>query len=312
MDKIGSDITKAGNIIKNGGLVIFPTETVYGLGANALDENAVKNIFLVKERPTYDPLIVHIDSIDKISMVVSDFPEVAQKLAAKFWPGPLTMILPKNDNIPYLVTSNLETVGIRIPNHPVALEFLKQSGLPIAGPSANKFGYISPTQSSHLEPLKDGVDYILEGGECTVGLESTIISLVDSPTILRKGKITKSQIEEIIGEVTERVNSSSKPDAPGMLEKHYAPTTKLEIYSPLKSYTGKIAFLAFADNTPNIQFSKVLNLSSSGSYIEAAEKLYRYLRELDSNGYDLILTSYIKEINIGQAINDKLKRASAE
>ncbi len=312
MNKIGHDVIKAGEIVKKGGLVIFPTETVYGLGANALDAKAVNNIFLVKERPTYDPLIVHIDSLDKIDLVVSHFPENAKKLAEKFWPGPLTMILPKHKNIPYLVTSNLETVGVRIPNHPVAKEFLKSAGCPVAGPSANKFGYISPTMSSHLEVLHDGVDYILEGGECSVGIESTIISLDGEPTILRKGKISVKDIESVIGKVEERVNSSSRPEAPGMLERHYAPKSRLEIYNKDLKYTGKIAFLAFASNRPNVDFDRVLNLSVEGDYDIAAERLYSGLRELDSQDYDLILTSFLPEEELGIAINDKLKRASAK
>lgn len=311
MDKCGLDVKRAGKIINDGGLVIFPTETVYGLGANALDENAVNNIFLVKERPTYDPLIVHIDSIDKIESVVSDFPLNAQKLAAKFWPGPLTLILPKNVNIPYLVTSNLESVGVRIPNHPLALKFLKEANCPVAGPSANKFGYISPTKSSHLDDLLDGVDYLLDGGDCEVGIESTIISLVGQPTILRQGRIGLEEIEAVIGPVLTNVNSSSKPAAPGMLEKHYAPKTNFEIYSSEKTYSGNIAFISFGKNRPNLDFTKTVNLSESMNYLEAGEKLYKTLRELDNEGYDLILTSYLPNESIGIAINDKLKRASA-
>lgn len=311
MSKIGADIEKAGKIIQDGGLVIFPTETVYGLGANALDENAVRNIFLAKERPTYDPLIVHIDSVEKIDQVVSLFPQVAEKLAKKFWPGPLTMILPRNPEIPNIVTSNLDSVGVRIPEHPVALEFLKKADRPVAGPSANKFGYISPTKSSHLKDLIDSVDYIIEGGNCNVGIESTIISLLDKPTILRKGKITKEEIEAVIGEVSINVNSSSNPVAPGMLEKHYAPSTKLEIFSKGKEYKGRLAFIAFGENIPELNFEKVVNLSISSDYMEAAENLYSALRELDNGEVDLILTSYLPEIGVGRAINDKLKRASA-
>lgn len=311
MDKCGVNTKRAGKIIKNGGLVIFPTETVYGLGANALNEDAVKNIFLVKERPTYDPLIVHIDSLDKIYSVVSDFPEKAQKLAEKFWPGPLTMILPKNSNIPYLVTSNLESVGVRIPNHTLALKFLKEANCPVAGPSANKFGYISPTKSSHLDDLIEGVDYLIDGGDCEVGIESTIISLIDEPTILRKGRIGIDEISQVIGSVKVNVNSSSKPEAPGMLEKHYAPKTKLEIYSSEKTYNGKIAFIAFGNNIPKLNFSKVLNLSEDMDYYKAAERLYSSLRTLDNLGFDLILTSYLPEEGIAVAINDKLKRATA-
>lgn len=312
MIKIGKDTKKAGEIVRNGGLVIFPTETVYGLGANALDSNAVKNIFLAKERPTYDPLIVHIHSIDMMDMVVSDFPVNAKKLAEKFWPGPLTLILPKRESIPYLVTSNLDSVGVRIPSHPTTLDFLKCAQVPVAGPSANKFGYISPTKSSHLNDLESDVDYIIEGGECEIGLESTIVSLVGEPTILRKGKITREEIENVIGKVEVKINSSSRPEAPGMLEKHYAPKSDLEIFNPDKNYIGKIAFLSFGKNLPDIDCSHVLNLSEEEDLTEAAENLYSFLRELDSGEFDIILTKYLPDVGVGQAINDKLKRATAK
>jgi len=311
MEKCGKDIIKAANIINDGGLVIFPTETVYGLGANALDKNAVQKIFDVKERPTFDPLIVHIDSIDRIFSVVSSFPDIAVKLANNFWPGPLTMILPKNPNIPDLVTSGLDSVGVRIPEHPDTLEFLKKANKPVAGPSANKFGYISPTKTSHLHDLIEGVDYIIDGGDCSIGIESTIISLVNKPTILRKGKITQEEIENIIGKINVNINSSSRPEAPGMLEKHYAPKTKLEIFDSKKVYCGKTAFIAFGNNTPNVKFDKIVNLSIDGDYYEAAENLYTVLRDLDSECYDIILTSLLPDLIIGDAINDKLKRASA-
>lgn len=310
MDKIGKDIHFSGKIIKEGGLVVFPTETVYGLGANALDREAVKKIFSAKERPSYDPLIVHIDHLDKISKVVSSFPDSAKKLAKKFWPGPLTMILPKHNNIPYEVTSNLETVGVRIPSHPVALEFLKEAGVPVAGPSANKFGYISPTESDHLSPLFNSVNYILEGGTCKIGLESTIISLIDKPTILRKGFLTPKEIEDVIGPVDVRVNSTSRPEAPGMLDRHYAPKTALKIFNEQENYPKKSVYISFGNKIPEYSFEKIVNLSSTGSSIEAAEKLYRVLRELDSSNYDIILTNYLPEGGINDAINDKLKRAS--
>lgn len=311
MEKYGYDVKRAGKLINDGGLVIFPTETVYGLGANALDENSVKKIFEVKERPTYDPLIVHISSLEQIYSVVSSFPDDAKKLAKKFWPGPLTMILPKSPKIPYLVTSNLESVGVRIPNHPLALKFLEEANCPVAGPSANKFGYISPTKSSHLDDLIDGVDYLLDGGDCEVGIESTIISLIGEPTVLRKGRISIEELEAVIGNVKMNVNSSSRPEAPGMLEKHYAPKTKLEIFDSEKSYDGNIAFIAFGDNLPKINIKKIINLSEKMDFSEAGENLYSTLRMLDSGEFDLILTSYIPNKGIGRAINDKLKRASA-
>ncbi|OQY40769.1 MAG: threonylcarbamoyl-AMP synthase [Spirochaetaceae bacterium 4572_7] len=310
MNKQDDIIEEAGKIIQNGGLVIFPTETVYGLGANALNATAVGKIFLAKERPTYDPLIVHIDSISKINMVTSNFSSIAKKLADKFWPGPLTLILPKSSSIPYIVTSNLESVGVRIPNHPIALKFLQKANVPIAGPSANKFGYISPTKNSHLKPLENVVDLILDGGECSVGIESTIVSLLAEPKILRMGKITREEIEDVIGPVDFQVNSSSNPEAPGMLERHYAPKTRLEIYDPKQNYNQKVAWLGFNKNAPNIEIKKELDLSPNGDLIEAAENLYSFLRELDSSEFDIILIKYLPNNGVGMAINDKIKRAS--
>lgn len=310
MDKRGSDLDYSAEVINRGGLVIFPTETVYGLGANALNRDAVLKIFSAKERPSYDPLIVHIHDFSMINKVVSDIPSSAVKLANKFWPGPLTLILPKNSSIPGEVTSNLESVGVRIPSHPVARDFLKKAGVPVAGPSANKFGYISPTKSSHLEPLLDCVDYILEGGSCEIGLESTIVSLIDEPTVLRKGYITPEEIEDVIGPVKVRLNSTSRPEAPGMLDRHYAPKTPLYIYSSKNSYPENSVFLAYGDNTPSNKFTKVEYLSKPGDPIEAAEKLYGVLRDLDNRGYDSIVTSFLPKGGICDAINDKLTRAS--
>lgn len=310
MEKSGNDLNYSAKIINEGGLVIFPTETVYGLGANALNRDAVVKIFKAKERPSYDPLIVHIHDFSMINKVVSDIPESAYKLAEKFWPGPLTLILPKHKDIPGEVTSNLDSVGVRIPSHPVAREFLKKAGVPVAGPSANKFGYISPTKSSHLESLLDSVDYILEGGDCEIGLESTIVSLVGKATILRKGYITPEQIQNVIGDVDVRLNSTSRPEAPGMLDRHYAPKTPLYIYNKDQKYSGKTVFVAFGDNIPDSNFSNIVYLSKNGDSREAGERLYRLLRELDNSQYDTIITSYLPAGGINDAINDKLKRAS--
>lgn len=310
MEKRGSDLNYSATVIREGGLVIFPTETVYGLGANALDREAVLKIFKAKERPSYDPLIVHIHDFSMINQVVSKIPESAKKLAEKFWPGPLTLILPKNSDIPGEVTSNLDSVGVRIPSHKLARDFLKKAGVPVAGPSANKFGYISPTKSSHLNSLLDSVDYILEGGDCTIGLESTIVSLIGKPTILRKGFITPEEIEEVIGEVDVRVNSTSRPEAPGMLDRHYAPKTPLYIFDNSQTYKEKSVYIAFGNNIPNYNFSRIVYLSEKGDSKEAGEKLYRVLRELDNSDFDSIVTSYLPTGGINDAINDKLKRAS--
>nr|WP_310590383.1 L-threonylcarbamoyladenylate synthase [Dyadobacter sp. NIV53] len=222
---IDNDVQLAKQFLLKGQLVAIPTETVYGLAGNALDEKSVLSIFEVKNRPSFDPLIIHTDSLDKLKNYVTDLPASARNLAIAFWPGPLTLLLPKKSIIPDLVTSGLDHVAVRIPNHPLTLELLRQLEFPLAAPSANPFGYISPTKSEHVNAqLGEKIPYILDGGECGVGIESTIVGFVnDIPTVYRLGGLAIDEIENIVGKVNVLPHSSSNPQAPGMLKSHYAP-----------------------------------------------------------------------------------------
>jgi len=222
-------IYKASEIIKRGGLVAFPTETVYGLGADAFNPIAVARVFEVKRRPYFDPLIVHIGDQSEINKLFKAIPYNVKRLIECFWPGPLTIVLFKKDNVPDIVTSGLQTVAVRMPRHEMALKLIKLSGTPIVGPSANSFGYLSPTTAEHVrEQLGDQIDFILNGGPCEVGVESTIISFVEEkPKLLRPGGIPLEEIESILGKVEIDVNNHKNPSAPGMLPKHYAPRTPI-------------------------------------------------------------------------------------
>lgn len=223
-------IARAAEVIKAGGLVAFPTETVYGLGANALDERAVARIFAAKERPADDPIIVHIASLESLYQVVADAPPLALKLAELFWPGPLTLVLPKNQSVPDLVTAGLPTVGVRMPAHPVALALIKVSGCPIAAPSANLFGRPSPTHPSHvLEDLGGRIEVLLDAGSTFIGVESTVLDITGSvPTILRPGGLSREELEKVLGKVELKTGPVAGPKpSPGLMEKHYAPKAPL-------------------------------------------------------------------------------------
>jgi L-threonylcarbamoyladenylate synthase len=305
-------VSAAASFLKMDDVVGIPTETVYGLAANALRAEAVLKIFEIKNRPHFDPLIVHIGNIGLIPQLTSHFPEKAKILARAFWPGPLTIILKKNPIIPDVVTSGLDTVGIRMPDHPLTLELLQMIDFPLAAPSANPFGYISPTTAEHvMEQLGEKIPMVLDGGECRVGLESTIIDLSgESPVILRLGGISVEEIEAHIGAVDVRTISTSNPSAPGMLISHYAPRKPFylgNIEELLVKYAGqKMGILSYQKSYghhPN----KVL--SPSSTLREAAKNLFAYMRELDALDVDLILGEMVPDEGIGRAINDKLRRA---
>ena len=326
MVKIGLDIENAHYFLKNGEVVGIPTETVYGLAGNALNEDAILEIFKVKNRPFFDPLIVHTNSIERVKDYVSEFSVKAQQLAKAFWPGPLTLLLPKKPIIPDLITSGLERVAIRIPNHPLTLSLLESLDFPLAAPSANPFGYISPTSAAHVAAqLGSKIPYILDGGECQVGIESTIIGFENDEIIVyRLGGISVDEIEKIVGKVVVMNHSTSNPTAPGMVKSHYAPRKKLIIvkYSPqsavhspqsnVHSQTSKIGFLAFQNLSNQFRVENQLVLSPSGSFEEAAKNLFAYLRLLDGMDIDVIFAELLPEIGLGRAINDRLKRAAAK
>jgi L-threonylcarbamoyladenylate synthase len=308
-----AQIAQAADCLRRGGLAAFPTETVYGLGANAFDEKAVRRIFEVKRRPSFDPLIVHVGTMEQARRLVREFPPEAEKLAAAFWPGPLTIVLPKENSVPDAVTSGLPTVAIRMPAHPAALELLRRADVPVAAPSANLFGSVSPTCAEHVrEQLGESVDFILDGGRCRVGVESTILSLaVNPPLLLRYGGISVEQIEAVIGPVRPVGFTEHTPQAPGRLEHHYAPRTPLVLRRDIPKPDGKkrIGLLTLLP-TAQEGFAAVEVLSPTGNLQEAARRLYAAMRRLDRCGLDEIVAVAVPNQGIGRTINDRLCRAS--
>jgi L-threonylcarbamoyladenylate synthase len=318
MAEIGKDIVKAKSLLEQGELVAIPTETVYGLAGNALDSNAVVKIFKVKDRPQFDPLIVHVANLQQAKELVESFPEKAEKLATRFWPGPLTFLLKKKNLIPDLVTSGMDTVGIRCPDHDLTRSLLQTLRFPLAAPSANPFGYVSPTRPEHVnDQLGNKIQYILDGGECRIGIESTIIGFEnDSPTVFRLGGLTLEDIETVIGKVDIQLNSSSNPKAPGQLRSHYSPRKKVAwgLLSELISQNpiSKIGILAFREKAGEINPANQIVLSATGNLEEAAQRLFASLRELDKKEIEVILAEAVPDIGLGKAINDRLRRAAAE
>lgn len=312
MAAIGKDIFKAVQLLGEGKLVAIPTETVYGLAANALDTTAVAGIFRAKNRPTFDPLIIHTYSLEKAKEYIVKIPPELEKLAETYWPGPLTLLLPKKSMIPDLVTSGLFNVAVRIPNHPLTLELLKALNFPLAAPSANPFGYISPTKPDHVnKQLGNEVDYILDGGNCKVGIESTIVGMENGKIcVYRLGGLSIEEIEKVAGKVELKINSSGDPAAPGQLKSHYAPVKKLVIGNVdelLKQYDNPCV-LSFGEKTYDVY---TFNLSEKADLTEAAANLFEGLRALDECKAEVILTDYLPSIGLGIAINDRLTRAAA-
>jgi L-threonylcarbamoyladenylate synthase len=317
MTQISSDISKAIELLNKEDVVAIPTETVYGLAGNIYSEKAIRKIFEVKQRPLFNPLIVHIPSIDHLEKIVREFPVKAQKLAEAFWPGSLTLILPKRLNIPEIVTGGKDTVGVRIPNHPVTLSLLKQLSFPLAAPSANPFNRISPTSSDHVKAyFENTLPMVLEGGECKNGIESTIIGFENNEAILyRLGAISIEDIEKIIGKIQIRNTSETTPNAPGMLAKHYAPRTKMYLLDDLDKFiennkSKKIGILKFKENLNTASVEHIEILSKSGDLKEAASKLYSTLHKLDSLNLDLIVAERFPDVGLGKSINDRLERAT--
>ncbi|QGQ24034.1 threonylcarbamoyl-AMP synthase [Gimesia benthica] len=320
--RITQDVSAAAELIRNGELVAFATETVYGLGANALDPNAVARIFEVKQRPHFDPLIVHVAEIDSLAEFTTGLSPQAQRLAERFWPGPLTLVLPKQSVIPDLVTSGLDSVAIRIPAHPVARELLNAAGLPIAAPSANKFGCLSPTQAQHVaEQLGDEIPMILEGGPCQVGVESTVIQCnEDSIVLLRPGGISLEDIEACAGIVRlariEDYAETKSQVSPGMLPRHYAPGTRLHLIDQLDQIPDieTIGVLSLYPLSETIlagrEFAAQEILSPTGDLKMAAANLFTALRNLDQSGVECIVALRLPERGLGRTINNRLERAA--
>ncbi len=313
---ITTDLNLVKKALIEGELVAIPTETVYGLAANAFKATCVDKIFELKQRPANNPLIVHIPSLEFLSQVACEIPEIAKRLATAFWPGPLTLVLKKQVVIPDRVTAGRDTVGIRIPKHPLALKLLQQLDFPLAAPSANPFSAISPTTAVHVHnAFQDKLKFILDGGPCERGLESTIIGFENDQAVLyRHGAISLEAIEEVVGKIPVKNNNEENPEAPGMLSKHYAPKTPIllskEIAKEVKNHSSKkLGLLLFKDSQGLDKLHQVKVLSLKGDLKEAAKKLYTSLHQLDQLDLDLILTEYFPENDLGRTINDRLKRA---
>jgi len=316
MSIISKDIQKAIGLLTNEQLVAIPTETVYGLAGNIFSEKAIKNIFSTKKRPFFNPLIVHVSSVEVLKSLVTHIPEKARLLADAFWPGPMTLVLQKNNTIPDMITAGKDTVAVRIPNHPVTLELLKQLPFPLAAPSANPFGSISPTKTTHVEQyFRNDIQQILDGGSCSNGIESTIIGFKnEDPVIYRLGAIALEEIETIVGEISVKNKEEESPNAPGMLARHYAPLTQTflvdDISSVVKKYSGKkIGVLVFKESLNDPSLTEI-TLSKPGSMQEAASKLYDSLHELDGKNLEVIIAERLPDVGLGKSINDRLQRAT--
>lgn len=298
-----------------GELVAIPTETVYGLAGNALLPAAVTKIFQVKNRPSFDPLILHVPDLESIYSLAEAIPDKALQLANKFWPGPLTLLLKKRKVIPDLVTSGMDTVGIRCPAHPLTHELLKTLPFPLAAPSANPFGYVSPTTARHVDDqLGDSIAYILDGGPCTVGIESTIVGFEEdnTPVIHRLGGLSLEEIEQLTGKAKVATHSTSNPKAPGQLRSHYAPRKRVimgNLNDLVKQYRHVAAgILSFrSDYASPYQYI----LSPTGKLEEAAQNLFAALRAFDRMPVDIVLAEFVPDTGLGKAINDRLRRAAA-
>lgn len=304
-------IAAAAEALGAGRLVAFPTETVYGLGADATNGRAVAAIYEAKGRPAFNPLIVHV--VDTTAAArLGVLGEMARKLAAVFWPGPLTMVVPRSPGCPVseLVTAGLETVALRVPGHPVALALLGASGLPIAAPSANRSGHVSPTTAAHVEAdLAGRVALILDGGACPVGIESTVVDMTgEAPVLLRAGGVTRAAIERVLGiAIRQATSDPAQPSSPGQLASHYAPRAAVRL-DAVSAGPGE-ALLAFGPAPPSHE-GPAINLSPSGDLAEAAANLFAALRVLDATGTATIAVTSIPDIGLGEAINDRLRRAS--
>ena len=320
MAEIGVDIEQAAAFLRQGKLVAIPTETVYGLAGNALDVKAVSSIFQTKNRPSFDPLILHVASLEQVSPFVSEFPEKLKRLAEAFWPGPLTLLLPRKSIVPDLVTSGLDRVAVRVPNHPLTLALLGQLDFPLAAPSANPFGYISPTQAAHVAAqLGAQIPFILDGGACAVGLESTIVGMEGEQVIIyRLGGLELSKIESVVGKLTVQAHSTSNPSSPGQLASHYAPQKPFilgnlgELVPQLIQQGKRVGVLSFSTHFPSLSADCQVVLSSSQDLTEAAQRLFMAMRLLDESQAELIVAEFVPEIGLGRAINDRLKRAATQ
>lgn len=309
---IGDDLKTCKELLEHGEVVAVPTETVYGLAANALDPIAVLKIFETKNRPHFDPLIVHLKSVSEVDQYVLSIPANAKKLMTAFSPGPITFLLPKKKLIPDIVTSGLNTVAIRIPAHPLFKKLLNTIDFPLAAPSANPFGYISPTTSLHVyEQLQGKIHYILEGGPAIVGVESTIVGFEENQVIVyRPGGISNEAIESVVGKIIVNNTESSKPLSPGQLKSHYAPTKPLVIYKEGMVMQNNAAVIGYDQYIEGVNPEHQFLLSPTGDLQEAASKLFAVMRQLDQSNYSTIYAIHFPDNGLGIAINDRLQRAA--
>jgi L-threonylcarbamoyladenylate synthase len=316
MIEVTKDINRAAFFLNNNEVIGMPTETVYGLAGNIYSEQAVKKIFEVKQRPFYNPLIVHIKSVDQLEKVAVEIPEQAIKLSNHFWPGPLTLLLKKHPSIPNIITAGKETVAVRIPKHPTAQSLLALLDYPLAAPSANPFGSISPTTAEHVaEYFSEKIPAVLDGGTSKNGLESTIIGFIDNQAVLfRHGAISIEEIEAVIGKITIKTSAKDQPDAPGMLLKHYAPNTPTFVTDDVKSMINsfsrkKVGLILFKDKIENADKHYYEVLAENGDLQVAGANLYAAMHRLDKQQLDAIIIEKLPNIGIGRSINDRLERA---
>jgi L-threonylcarbamoyladenylate synthase len=310
-------VARAARCLAEGGLVAFPTETVYGLGADATDPAAIARLYEAKGRPSFNPLIAHVGDIGA-AMRIARFDATATKLAEAFWPGPLTLVLPRTNDCPVadLATAGLDTIAIRVPAHPIARAILQAFGGPVVAPSANLSGHVSPTSAAHVQSdLAGRIDLIVDGGAVAVGVESTIVGCFDTPMLLRPGGLPRGEIERVLGRQLARPpedadNDGGQPLAPGMLASHYAPRTPVRLNA--EGIDAGEALLAFgAASVPGAETATaVMNLSLRGDLNEAAANLFGYLRALDTNGARAIAVMPVPHHGLGEAINDRLRRAA--
>lgn len=313
---ITSDLNQVKTALINGDIIALPTETVYGLAANIYLDSALEKVFKLKKRPSHNPLIIHISNAGILEQIAKNIPAKARELANVFWPGPLTLVLEKQDQIPNRITAGKPTVAVRVPNHPIALQLLESLNFPLAAPSANPFGSLSPTSAKHVALyFKEEINFILDGGPCFCGLESTIIGFEnDKPILYRHGAISIEEIEKIIGPIKIKNQNSKNPSAPGMLTRHYAPKTQIQINDDIslalaQNPDKKIGVLSFKKNKKIKTEIHQEVLSISGDLNEASKNLYAALHRLDQMNLDLIISSFFPEKGLGKTINDRLKRA---
>jgi len=298
---ITTDLQLARTLLENGGVIGLPTETVYGLAGNAFDEAAIKKIYAIKQRPATNPLIVHVASIDQVDSFVQAIPLPLRKLAERFWPGPLTLLLEKTDKIPDIITAGSNRVAIRVPDHPVAIELLRQLSFPLVAPSANPYTRISPTRAEQVEEyFGDAIDCVLQGGACKKGLESTIVGMEGNKVIVyRLGALSIEQLQEVVGPITIRNQADQPMLAPGMAKKHYSPRTPLRLVENIERYRSE---------HPEERIGVLFEGTESPEQI--APSFYQKLQEMDQLEYDRLIVRLFPDEGLGRVLNDRLRRAA--